>query len=356
MRRIVLLLAFMTAAVLLVGGALLVGGEKPAQATMPGENGKIAFVHFPSSSTNAAARGIWTVDPDGSEAAKIPGTTEADVSPAWSPNGAKIAFVRRDSVGRGDIYVMNPDGSGVTRLTESPQGEFQPTWSPDGSKIAFLRSHVYNDGISAYSWQEVWVMNADGSGETRLTNDLRASGTPDWSPDGNKIAFTRINCAANDRDCFGVNYDIWVMNAHGRKETKLTTNPSHDRFPSWSPDGKKIAFDGMVAGGNNFDVFVMNADGSGVSRLTDTTLEEEAPKWAPDGTQLVFQRGVNIYTMNADGSEQVPLTSDTYPNLNREPSWQPLPPTSEQQCKNGGYKDFGFKNQGHCIKVVNAAN
>jgi len=169
-------------------------------------------------------------------------------------------------------------------------------------------------------------MNADGSGETRLTSDLRDSGTPDWSPDGNKIAFTRIDCYANDVSCSGDNYDIWVMNANGGEETKLTTNPSHDRFPSWSPDGKKIAFDGMVAGGNNFDVFVMNANGSGVSRLTDTTAEEESPEWSPDGTKIAFQRGAYIYTMHADGSSQVALTSYAFPNMAREPSWQPLTP------------------------------
>ena len=355
MRRIVLLLAFMTAAVLLVGGASLFGGEKPAQATMPGENGKIAFFGL------NVYQGIWTMNPDGSEQTKIPGTTEADENPAWSPNGAKIAFVRQDSVGR-NIYVMNPDGSGVTRLTEGPQVEFQPTWSPDGSKIAFVRSHVYDDGISSYSWTEIWVMNADGSGETRLTSDLRASSTPDWSPDGNKIAFTRIDCYANDVECSGENYDIWVMNANGGEETKLTTNPSHDRFPSWSPDGKQIAFDGMVAGGDNFDVFVMNADGSGVSRLTDTTAEEESPEWSPDGTKIAFQRGAYIYTMGADGSSQVALTSYAFPNMAMQPSWQPLPvdppqePTSKQQCENGGYKEFGFKNKGECIKAVKQAS
>jgi dipeptidyl aminopeptidase/acylaminoacyl peptidase len=114
---------------------------------------------------------------------------------------------------------MNPDGSGVTRLTTDVGSDESPDWSPDGTKIAFDRD-VNNSGVS-----EIYVMNADGSGVTRLTNNSAFDDSPSWSPDGTKIAFTSTR---DDR--FG---EIYVMNADGSGVTNISNNPGYDQYPDW---------------------------------------------------------------------------------------------------------------------------
>src|SRR4030042_2832495 len=125
---------------------------------------------------------------------------------------SKIAFYSyRD--GNMEIYVMNADGTGQTNLTNYPgANDYNPAWSPDGSKIAF---YSYRDDNV-----EIYVMNADGSGQTRLTYYAENDAGPSWSPDGSKIAFTRVNA---DPPLY---FDIYVMNADGSGQTKLTLNPS----------------------------------------------------------------------------------------------------------------------------------
>ncbi len=110
---------------------------------------------------------------------------------------------------------MNADGSGQTRLTNDPAQDTRPDWSPDGMKIAFVR---FRDGNF-----EVYVMNADGSGQTNLTNIGSAEIDPAWSPDGTKITFTRFFA------------EVFVMNADGSGLTNLTNNPAFDERPAWQP-------------------------------------------------------------------------------------------------------------------------
>ena len=223
-------------------------------------------------------------------------------------NGKLVFLSYRDGSGTGEIYVMKADGSGQTNLTNTPAGdESFARWSPDGTKIAF-------EGGPDWWGQEIYVMNADGTNVIRLTSNGAFDGHPTWSPDGTKIAFLSFRDGQAE---------IYVMNAGGSGQTNLTNDPLFDERPAWSPDGSKIAFDRQT-GPTTFDVFVMNANGSGQTRLTFAGGGNAT--WSPDGTKIAFFWGrdglADIYVMNADGSGQTNLTSSPG-SSDDDPAWSP---------------------------------
>ena len=213
----------------------------------------------------------------------------------------KIAFESiRD--GNLEIYVMNADGSGQMNLTNNPAEDIDPAFSPDGTKIAFVSTRDGN--------YEIYVMNADGSNPTRLTsypgNDIQ----PAFSPDGMKIAFASTRAG---------NPEIYLMNADGSNLTRLTNHPALDRGPAFSPDGMKITFRSNRDG--NDEIYLMSADGSNPARLTNNPAEDFGPAFSPDGTKIAFtstrEGNDEIYVMNIDGTGQTNLTNsplcDNYP-------------------------------------------
>jgi Tol biopolymer transport system component len=229
--------------------------------------------------------------------------------PAWSPDGQYLAFmsIRGSNTEEGDIYVINADGTGETQLTSDPANDDSPAWSPDGSRLVFVSSRDGNP--------ELYIMNADGSGQTRLTNDTAQEGHPAWSPDGTQIAF--YSTRANDR------YQIFVMNVDGSGLKQLVDREGVATRPAWSPDGTKIAFRLRDDTGSN--IFVMNADGSNQTNLTNNALLNFSPTWSLDGARIAYVaiigENAEIFVMNADGSGQTNLTNS--PASEIFPAWQP---------------------------------
>jgi VCBS repeat-containing protein len=212
----------------------------------------------------------------------------------------KILFTStRD--GNSEIYVMNSDGSGVTRLTTNPATDTNPVWSPNHKKIAFTSTRDGNP--------EIYVMNANGTTQTRLTGKDAIGVSPAWSPDGTKIAFARGA---------GSKWDIYVINADGTSKApaQLTSNPAIDATPAWGPGGK-IAFSSTRDG--NPEIYIMPPAGEAcrpgcttATRLTTNPAIDTSPAWLGTGIAFASTRDGNseIYVMNADGTAVTRLTTN----------------------------------------------
>ena len=196
-----------------------------------------------------------------------------------------------------NVYAMNADGSGVKRLTNNSALGSHPSWSPDGRLIAFVSPHddPTNPQDERHFGLNISVMNADGLAQTRLTDNWARDIDPSWSPDGKRIAF------ASDRDG---NWQIYVMNVDGTGPIRLSDDPAVEEYAHGSLDGRRD---------------------TGVPRLTDGPAGNDNPSWSPDGRRIVFvsyrDEGSEVYVMNADGSDQTRLTDNSAREM--RPVWSP---------------------------------
>ncbi|HET7189911.1 MAG TPA: protein kinase, partial [Gemmatimonadaceae bacterium] len=239
----------------------------------------------------------------------------APAAPVATPSASHIVFVTdRDgpdplgNLGNQEIYVMNADGSDQRRLTNDPALDITPALSPDGRRIAFTSQRA--------GGYDIFVMNADGTDQRQLTHfaDLGLGATkPTWSPDGKRIAF----------NSWVKRVDIYAIGIDGSGLVKLTDDPAGAHSAAWSPDGRKIAYVSRREG--HPEIFVMKADGSEPARLTVNDRGSRNASWSPDGRRIAFQSNrdgdIEIYVMNADGSDQRRLTST--PGEDSFPSWSP---------------------------------
>jgi hypothetical protein len=205
----------------------------------------------------------------------------------------KIAFVS-DRDGNLEIYVMDADGGGQIRLTENPGEDHSPAWSPDGTRLTFVSTR---DGNA-----EIYVMNNDGTGQTRLTQNSATDLNPAWHVDGARLGFV------SDRDG---NDEIYLMNADGTNQVNLTNNIGEDSSFSFSPDGTMIAFSSSRED-SQFDIYVGSVGQGDGRRLTTAVGDDINPSWAQ---QIVFESNRDdndeIYSMGANGGGQTRLTNNT---------------------------------------------
>jgi Tol biopolymer transport system component len=306
-------------------------------------NGKIAFsqeVEMPSAFEQAVEKpdepivvrepDIWTVNPNGSNPVQLTANSrDWDESPAWSPNGKRIAFVNKDPVAdqpnlAGRIYIMDPDGSDRIEISP-PKGEsvYDPSWSPDGQRIAF----------SSQPSCDIFLANAGGTGTPKkLTTPgfLGCAVGQEWSPDGTQMAFQGY---VHDSSWA----DIYVMNVSPQGGTselrRLTDFRMDDKEAAWSPDGTEIAFTSNRV--PQWEIYKVDVKSLKVTRLTHSPLSDTEPTWSPDGEHIAYVKQklersthASIYKMHSDGSNSTSVFEEEG-EYAHNPDWAPWSPTAQ---------------------------
>ena len=267
---------------------------------------------------------IYVMDADGGNLRRLTNNPAGDHSPSWSPDGKRIVFLSdRDGhvdlqhgAPHPDIYVMDADGSNQRNLTNNPHDDRSPSWSPDGNRIAFMSER---DGD-----YDIYVMGADGTNQQNLSNHPLGDRDPSWSPDGAHIVFSARRKGHFENEA-AITNEIYVMDADGGNQRRLTDNRNNDWEPSWSPDGKRIAFIADRKGNiDKFDIYVMDADGGNQLNVTQHRAWDGAPSWSPNNERIVFhsKRDGNweIYVMDADGGNLQNLTNNNR-HFDYGPAW-----------------------------------
>jgi Tol biopolymer transport system component len=213
---------------------------------------------------------IWVMNADGTGRRQVTSNAFSDNAVAWSPDGRQLAY-RSIRDGNFDIYVIGVDGTHERRLTTDPGRDFLPDWSPDGTRITFTR---IRGGVSA-----IYTMSStDGSDVRQLTDDPLGAGLSVYSPDGSRIAFADNFAGSGEND-------VWVMNADGSGLRQVTSTADLERPYSWSHDSTRVAAEfarvtsGTVGKG---DVAVMTVATGATVNLTSTNgVIEDGPDWQP---------------------------------------------------------------------------
>jgi TolB protein len=286
---------------LLAAAAVLVLGAAPGAGGAHASS-RIVFALEGGSGPSADLTSLYTVRPDGTGLRRltVPPTLQAlggDSGPAWAPRGRRIVFERNLPYWGSDrmrLMSVSAAGGRPTQLTSGPF-DAMPSFSPDGRRIAFTRV----ERSAAPPGAGLFTVDRAGRHVRPLLSD-RIDLSADWSPDGRTIAFSRLT--SPDRPL--AEATLYLADADGTHLRQLSAKPVHGLSPSWSPDGNRLAFVSFADGNDppcdaascppSGELYVVRVDGSGLRRLTRSRADDEHPSWSPDGRRIAFSSGFSL--------------------------------------------------------------
>ncbi len=258
---------------------------------------------------------IYSMDVKGENLKNLSSNKATDYAFSYSPDGKLAFYTNRD--GNDEIYIMGVDGKKQSNITNHPSADRIPDISPDGKNVLFLSERDHKSG-------EIYRIDTTGSSLVRLTYNEYFEDSPVWSRDGKKIIFTRDISDPNDTNAVS-NGEIFIMDADGKNEKRLTNRPGYDGGAEFSPDGTKIAFYGKTAEGT-YEIFIMDPDGNTIINLTNDLHADYSPAWSPDGKWIAYTSGISknydIWLICVETKIKTRLTTD--PGRDESPVWQPV--------------------------------
>jgi TolB protein len=335
--------------------ALCLASAAPAGATAPGKNGRIAFRRWLDAAHTRAA--IFTMSPNGTHVQQLTHPPRRIVTDCvdWSPTGRWLAYCRSSypdfqaemppEAVPFHIFRMRPNGTHRKDLStdvcdpETCAGDLLPSWSPDGDRIAFSR--IYQPTAPGFPSVGISVMNADGSQYQQITEasiDHEDVG-PNWSPDGNRLVFVRYvegGCGCPQADLHAI-FIARVDPLRVRRLTAWRLNGSLN--PDWSPDGRWILFATVDPAPRGRNLWLVHPNGNGLRRITrdpDDIFSYGKSTFSPDGTMIITSRSpgvgdagnADVYVMNLDGTH--------FRNLTRSVKWDSAPDWGPSKDMGGG--------------------
>ena len=262
---------------------------------------------------------LYTIRPEDTQLTRLTASLDHnETQPIWSPDGLRLAYLS-DADGVANLYTRDLEGREVRQLTRLRTSVVAAIWSPDNTRLAFLAplEDTITEADQSDAPLALYTVELATGNITLVRRDMQDTLDLTWSPNGERIAFTRFDNGVQN---------IYVTRLDGTSPlVNLTNTPFNDSQPAWSPNSERIAFVSDESG--DLDIYVMSADGTERTRLTDNPTQDTSPTWSPDGTQIAFVSDRNgspqLFRMGDNGANQQ-LLAGTLSNVT-SPAWQPSP-------------------------------